>query len=269
MSADFENGFGSDPEGVAQSVRHALDTGIAGLSIEDSTGDPSQPQFELSVAVARLRAARGAIDDAGGDILLTGRAENFLVGRPDLEDTIRRLKAYAEAGADCLYAPAITTREQIRAVVSAVAPKPVNFLMGWDGEETVADFEKLGVRRISVGTSLAAAAWGGFMRAAQAIADRGAFSGFRDIASGVQLNNYFKMTVEDGPMTRSARVIGEVQYREGEGTMMLIPCGPVEVETTASDAVLSWTDGDTSATAAMPIANFCSYVAFGAISVKA
>ena len=136
------------------------------------------------MAVARLRAARAAIDEAGGDTLLVGRAENFLAGRPDLDDTIARLRAYAEAGADCLYAPGIRTREQIAAVVAAVAPKPVNLLVGGASELTLADIAALGVRRVSVGGALARAAWGGFMRAAQALAEQGRFDGFADAASG-------------------------------------------------------------------------------------
>ena len=190
VNADFENGFARDPQGVAQSVRMAIDTGVAGLSIEDSTGDPAAPLFELDVAVARLRAARGAIDQEGGDTLLIGRAENFFAGRPDLDDAIRRLKAYADAGADCLYAPGIRTREQIAAVVAAVAPKPVNLLVGSTSEFTLADIEAMGVRRVSVGGALARAAWGGFMRAARTLAE-GRFDGFADAASGAELNDLF------------------------------------------------------------------------------
>ena len=129
VNADFEGGYAHEPQGVAESVRLCVATGVAGLSIEDSTGDKDKPLYDLDLAVARIKAARAAIDKAGGDVLLTGRAECFLVGRPDLDETIRRLKAYAEAGADCLYAPGIRTREQIAAVVQAAAPKPVNFLM--------------------------------------------------------------------------------------------------------------------------------------------
>ncbi|WP_431276727.1 isocitrate lyase/PEP mutase family protein [Variovorax ureilyticus] len=191
LNADFENGFARDPQGVAQSVRMAIDTGIAGLSIEDSTGDPGAPLFELDVAVARMRAARGAIDQEGGDTLLIGRAENFFAGRPDLDDAIRRLKAYADAGADCLYAPGIRTREQIAAVVAAVAPKPVNLLVGATSEFTLADIEAMGVRRVSVGGALARAAWGGFMRATRTLAE-GRFDGFADAASGAELNELFR-----------------------------------------------------------------------------
>jgi len=192
VNADFENGFGADPQAVAQSVRLAVETGVAGLSIEDSTGNPDAPLFPIEVAVERMRAARGAIDAAGGDTLLIGRAENFFAGRPDLDDAIARLKAYAEAGADCLYAPGIKTREQIAAVVAAVAPKPVNLLVGATSELTMKDIEALGVRRVSVGGAMARAAWGGFIRAARTLADEGRFDGFADAAPGAELNAFFK-----------------------------------------------------------------------------
>lgn len=191
VNADFENGFGETPADVAESVRLALETGVAGLSIEDSTGDADAPLFPLDVAVARLRAARRAIDAEGGEAMLIGRAENFFVGKPDLDDTIRRLKAYAEAGADCLYAPGIGTREQIEAVVAAVAPKPVNLLIGAASTMTHAEVAALGVRRISVGGALARAAWGGFMHAAQGLA-AGRFDGFAGAAKGGQLNALFE-----------------------------------------------------------------------------
>ena len=192
VNADFESGFGADPQGVAESVRMAAATGVAGLSIEDSTGDPDHPLHDIEVAVARLRAARAAIDEAGGEVLLVGRAENFFAGRPDLDDAIARLKAYAEAGADCLYAPGIRTREQIAAVVAAVAPKPVNLLVGSASDFTLQDIEALGVRRVSVGGAMARSAWGGFIRAARSIAEQGRFDGFADAASGNELNAFFK-----------------------------------------------------------------------------
>lgn len=192
VNADFENGFGADPQAVARSVRLAVETGVAGLSIEDSTGNADAPLFPIEVAVERMRAARGAIDAAGGDTLLVGRAENFFAGRPDLDDAIARLKAYAEAGADCLYAPGIKTREQIAAVVAAVAPKPVNLLVGATSELTMKDIEALGVRRVSVGGAMARAAWGGFIRAARTLADEGRFDGFADAAPGAELNAFFK-----------------------------------------------------------------------------
>jgi 2-methylisocitrate lyase-like PEP mutase family enzyme len=188
VNADFEAGFAADAAGVAVNVRRAVDTGVAGVSIEDSTGDANDPLRDIPSAVERMRAARAAIDEAGGDVLLIGRAENFFVGRPDLDDAIRRLQAYAEAGADCLYAPGIKTREQIAAVVKAVAPKPVNLLVGSVTELTLRDIEALGVRRISVGGAMARTAWGGFMRAAQMIAAEGRFDGFANAAAGAELN---------------------------------------------------------------------------------
>jgi 2-methylisocitrate lyase-like PEP mutase family enzyme len=192
INADFESGFARDAAGVTQNVRLAVDTGVAGLSIEDSTGDAAAPLYELTVATERMRAARRAIDQAGGDTLLVGRAECFLVGRPDLGETIGRLQAYANAGADCLYAPGIRTREQIDAVVAAVAPKPVNLLVGWPSEMTMRQIESLGVRRVSVGGALARAAWGGFMRAARQLSEQGRFDGFVNAASGDELNSIFK-----------------------------------------------------------------------------
>jgi len=192
VNADFESGYADTPEGVAESVRMAVETGVAGLSIEDSTGDASNPLRDVDDAVVRLRAARAAIDETAGDTLLVGRAENFIVDRPDLDDTITRLKAYAAAGADCLYAPGIRTREQIAAVVAAVAPKPVNLLIGTTSEFTLQDVAAMGVRRISVGGALARAAWGGFLRAARLIADSGRFDGFADAASGKELNAFFQ-----------------------------------------------------------------------------
>jgi 2-methylisocitrate lyase-like PEP mutase family enzyme len=191
INADFESGFARDAAGVAESVQLAVETGVAGLSIEDSTGHEAAPLYPIDVAVERIRAARRAIDAAGGDTLLVGRAEVFLVGRPDLAETLARLRAYANAGADCLYAPGIRTEDQIRAVVDAVAPKPVNLLIGWASDMSVDDAAALGVRRISVGGALARSAWGGFMRAAKTIAEHGRFAGFADAASGVELNTLF------------------------------------------------------------------------------
>lgn len=196
INADFENGFAPDPAGVAQSVRLAVETGVAGLSIEDSTGDASRPLFTLDEASERIRAARRAIDQADGDTLLVGRAECFLVGRPDLDETITRLKAYSQAGADCLYAPGLRTREQIAAVVAAVAPKPVNLLVGSASELTLADIAALGVRRVSVGGALARAAWGGFMRAARMLAEQGRFDGLADAMSGKELDAFFSDDVK-------------------------------------------------------------------------
>ena len=191
VNADFESGFAPDAAGVARNVKLAMDTGVAGISIEDSTGDPGEPLRDLASAVERMQAARGAIDEAGGEALLVARAENFIVGRPDLQDVVRRLKAYADAGADCLYAPGIKTREQIAAVVAAVAPKPFNLLIGFATELTMSDIEALGVRRVSVGGALARSAWGGFMRAAEMIAKGGKFDGLAEAASGGELNTLF------------------------------------------------------------------------------
>ena len=175
VNADFEGGFATAPDAVAANVVAAADTGIAGLSIEDSTGDAANPLFERTLAIERIRAARRAIDDSGTGILLTGRSEGFIVGRPDLADTIRRLTAYAEAGADCLYAPGLRTRADIVAVVKAVAPKPVNVLIG--GElTTVAELAEAGARRISVGGALARVAWAGFLDAAKEMAEKGTFA---------------------------------------------------------------------------------------------
>ncbi|MEO6017926.1 MAG: isocitrate lyase/phosphoenolpyruvate mutase family protein [Polaromonas sp.] len=192
VNADFESGFASDADGVAESVRMAVATGVAGLSIEDSTGNASNPLRDIGEAVARMRAARAAIDATGGDTLLIGRAENFFVGRPDLDDTIVRLKAYAEAGADCLYAPGIKTRAQIEAVVAAVAPLPVNLLVGSTSEFTMQEIAAMGVRRVSVGGAMARAAWGGFLRSARDLAQNGRFDTFADAAPGSELNTTFK-----------------------------------------------------------------------------
>lgn len=191
INADFEHGFAPDAAGVAESVRLAVETGVAGLSIEDSTGNAASPLFDHDTAVERIRAARKAIDKAGSDTLLIGRAECFLVGQPDIELAIARLKAYANAGADCLYAPGIKTTEEISAVVAAVAPKPVNLLIGFN-DLTLPQIAALGVRRISVGGALARAAWGGFIRASKLIIEQGRFDGFADAASGSALNSVFR-----------------------------------------------------------------------------
>jgi methylisocitrate lyase len=175
VNGDFEGGFAIEPEGVGANVVRATATGIAGISIEDSTGDPSSPLFDFTLAVERVKAARHAIDESGTAVLLTARSEGFIVGRPDLAETIRRLAAYAEAGAECLYAPGIRSKEQIRAIVAAVSPKPVNVLVGADFI-TVTELTDLGVRRISVGGALARAAWTGFLEAAKEIAEKGTFS---------------------------------------------------------------------------------------------
>jgi 2-methylisocitrate lyase-like PEP mutase family enzyme len=196
VNADFEGGYADAPEGVAESVRLCVETGVAGLSIEDSTGDKDNPLYAIGLAVERMRAARAAIDASGADVLLTGRAEGFIRGRPDLDEMIRRLVAYAEAGADCLFAPGLTTPEQIGAVVRAVAPKPVNIIMGGPSKLTVKDLEELGARRISVGGALARSAWGGFIRAATQIANEGRFDAFADAAPSVELNRLFRGDLE-------------------------------------------------------------------------
>ena len=180
VNADFEGGFADDPEQVATNVKLAAATGIAGLSIEDSSGDVAEPLYEFDLAVDRIRAARRAIDESGTGIVLTGRSEGFVAGRPDIDETIRRLQAYAEAGADCLYAPRIGTIEQVSAVVAAVSPKPVNLLVNAPFI-TVPAAASLGVRRISLGGTLARTAWAGFLRAAQEIADEGTFSRFEGL----------------------------------------------------------------------------------------
>ena len=177
VNADFQGGFAVDPEQVSVNVKLAAATGVAGLSIEDSTGDEARPLHDFDLAVERVRAARHAIDESGTGVLLTGRSEGFVVGRPDIDETIRRLRAYAEAGADCLYAPRIGTVEQISAVIAAVAPKPVNLLINAPFI-TVAEAAALGVRRISVGGTLARAAWAGFLQATREIAESGTFSAF-------------------------------------------------------------------------------------------
>jgi 2-methylisocitrate lyase-like PEP mutase family enzyme len=177
VNADFEGGFAVDPEQVNVNVKLAAATGVAGLSIEDSTGDEAHPLHDVDLAVERIRAARQAIDDSGTGIVLTGRSEGFVVGRPDIDETIRRLRAYAEAGADCLYAPRIGTVEHVAAIIAAVSPKPVNLLINAPFI-TVAAAAELGVRRISVGGTLARTAWSGFLQATQEIADAGTFSRF-------------------------------------------------------------------------------------------
>jgi 2-methylisocitrate lyase-like PEP mutase family enzyme len=192
VNADFEGGYADDPAGVAANVARCCATGVAGLSIEDSTGKADKPLYDIPFAVERMKAARAAIDKAAPDVLLTGRAEGFICGAPDLEQMIARLRAYSDAGADVLYAPGIKTREQIEAVVKAVAPKPVNFLNGAAFGHTVDDLAGMGVRRISIGGALARAAWGGFMRSAKLIAEQGSFEGFKDAANGGELNTFFK-----------------------------------------------------------------------------
>ncbi len=180
VNADFEGGYAVQPADVAANVAMAADTGIAGLSIEDASGDEAHPLFDFDLAVRRVAAARGAIDKSGTDMVLTGRSEGFVCGRPDIDETIRRLRAYAEAGADCLYAPRIDNLEHVSAIVSAVSPKPVNLLVNAPFT-TVAEAAQLGVRRISVGGTLARTAWDGFLKAAGEIVDSGTFSRFEGL----------------------------------------------------------------------------------------
>jgi methylisocitrate lyase len=191
VNGDFEGGFAVEPAGVAANVARAVTTGIAGVSIEDSTGDASNPLFDFDLSVERIRAARQAIDQSGARVLLTGRSEGFIVGRPDLKETIRRVTAYAEAGAECLYAPGIRHHDDIAAVVNAVAPKPVNVLVGADFA-TVADLAKLGVRRISVGGALARAAWTGFLTAATEIAKQGTFKTLGEAVPFAEIDRRFQ-----------------------------------------------------------------------------
>jgi 2-methylisocitrate lyase-like PEP mutase family enzyme len=190
VNADFEDGFASDPEGVAANVTAAIETGIAGLSIEDSTRDGGEPLYDLPFAVERIRAARAAIDASGTGVLLVGRSEGYVIGRPDLDDTITRLRAYSEAGADCLYAPRLKTADEIRAVVEAVAPKPLNVLAGSE-VASVAGLAALGVRRVSVGGMLARAAWAGFLAATSEITEHGTFGWLERATPGGELDARF------------------------------------------------------------------------------
>lgn len=180
VNADFEGAYATDPQDVHAHIKRAATTGIAGLSIEDSTGDSEQPLHEFELAVARVRAAREAIDESGTGVVLTGRSEGFVCGLPDIDETIRRLSAYADAGAECLYAPRIDKVEHIAAIVAAVSPKPVNLLINAPFI-TVAEAAALGVRRVSVGGTLARTAWGGFLEAAHEMADSGTFSRFEKL----------------------------------------------------------------------------------------
>ena len=193
VNADFEAGYADDPEGVAANVRLCVDTGVAGLSIEDNARDSRQPLYELPLAVERIRAARAAIDASNSGVMLTARAECYLVGHPEaFKESLRRLHAYAQAGADVLYAPGIYQRDEIETLVAELAPKPVNILMSRNTGLTVMDLAALGVRRISVGSSLARVAWASFMRAAQTIAKDGSFAGFDNIVPFAEINNFFR-----------------------------------------------------------------------------
>jgi 2-methylisocitrate lyase-like PEP mutase family enzyme len=180
VNADFEGGYIIDPDGVGANVALAVETGVAGLSIEDASGDEADPLLGFELSVERIRAARQAIDESGTGVVLTGRSEGFVHGRPDIDETVRRLRAYADAGADCLYAPRIGTVEHVRAVVAAVAPKPVNLLANAPFT-SVDEAAALGVRRISVGGTLARTAWAGFLASSREMADHGTFTGFVDL----------------------------------------------------------------------------------------
>lgn len=192
VNADFQSGYAASSDGVAESVRLCIQTGVAGLSIEDATGEKAHPLYELPDALDRLRAARSAIDASGAGVLLTARAECFLVGHPNpLRESIQRLQAYAQAGADVLFAPGVRERNDIQEIVASVRPKPVNVLMSANTGLRVVDLAELGVRRVSVGSALARAAWAGFIRAATLIADEGSFAGLDSAASFAELNSLF------------------------------------------------------------------------------
>jgi 2-methylisocitrate lyase-like PEP mutase family enzyme len=193
VNADFESGYAHEPEGVAANVRLCVETGVAGLSIEDSTRNRVSPLYELPLAVERIRAARAAIDASGTGVLLTARAECYLVGHSEpLKESVRRLQAYAEAGADVLYAPGPYQPEDIKTIVAAVSPRPVNVLVSRNTGLKVSDFAGMGVRRISVGSTLSRAAWSGFMNAAQPIAKEGSFSGFDAVSPFADINGFFR-----------------------------------------------------------------------------
>ncbi|MES2220573.1 MAG: isocitrate lyase/phosphoenolpyruvate mutase family protein [Acidobacteriota bacterium] len=193
INADFQAGYADHPEGVAANVRLCVETGVAGLSIEDATGRREPPLYELTLAVERIKAARAAIDASGVDVLLTARAECYLVGHPKpLQESIRRLQAYAEAGADVLYAPGPTDPKEIQAIVAAVHPKPVNVLMSSNTGLKVADMAAMGVRRVSVGSALARTAWTGFIRAARKIANEGSMEGFDGSTPFAELEDFFQ-----------------------------------------------------------------------------
>ena len=193
VNADFLNGFADEPEKVAENVKLCVATGVAGLSIEDSTGRSDEPLYEKKLAIERMRAARKAIDASGIPVALTGRCETWLVGQPDsLGVALDRLSAYAEAGADCLYAPGVSEPDEITAMVKAVAPKPVNVLIsGFNHQLSLSQLRDLGVRRISVGSGLATVAWGAFIGVAKTIATTGSFDDLGETASFAEMNSLF------------------------------------------------------------------------------
>jgi 2-methylisocitrate lyase-like PEP mutase family enzyme len=193
VNADFESGYAHEPEQVGENVALCIEKGVAGLSIEDATGDSSSPLYDLPLGIERIRAARRAIDASGTGVFLTARAECYLVGHPDpLRESVRRLERYAEAGADVLYAPGVKTRDEVQAIVAAVRPKPVNVLMAADTGLRVQDLAEMGVRRVSVGSSLARSAWTAFIRAAKLIAEEGSFAGFAGSVPFAELNAFFR-----------------------------------------------------------------------------
>ncbi|MGE0564309.1 MAG: oxaloacetate decarboxylase [Pseudolabrys sp.] len=192
INADYEGGYADDPDEVAENVRLCVDTGVAGLSIEDSTNDEANPLYDFDLALARVKAARAAIDRTDTKVVFTARTEGFIRNRPDLDETIRRLKAFADAGADCLYAPGIRSREHITAVVNAVAPKPVNVLMPGNLGFSVADLAAMGARRISLGGTLARTAWTAVTRAAKEMLEQGTFTCFDGTMTNAELNKFFR-----------------------------------------------------------------------------
>ncbi|HEY2971861.1 MAG TPA: isocitrate lyase/phosphoenolpyruvate mutase family protein [Pyrinomonadaceae bacterium] len=201
VNADFQTGYADEPEGIATNVALCIATGVAGLSIEDATGDNGSPLYEHSLAVERIKAARAAIDVSGIPVVLTARCEAWLVGHPNPASVaIERLVAFADAGADCLYAPGVHLPDEIEAIVKAVSPKPVNVLVSrFNSDLTVSRLADLGVRRVSVGSALACVAWGGFMRAARSIAQSGSFDAFADAAPFNELNDLFQKRASSGP----------------------------------------------------------------------
>jgi 2-methylisocitrate lyase-like PEP mutase family enzyme len=193
VNADFESGYAHAPDAVAANVQLCVATGVAGLSIEDATGDPASPLYELSLAIERIQAARAAIDASRSGVLLTARAECYSVSQAEpFRESVRRLQSYAKAGADVLYAPGVNQREDIKALVTALSPKPVNILMSSNTGLRVADLAELGVRRISVGSALSRTAWNGFMQAAQTLAKQGSFAGFDGVVSFAEINGFFR-----------------------------------------------------------------------------
>jgi 2-methylisocitrate lyase-like PEP mutase family enzyme len=199
LNADFENGFAHDPDEVAANVGLCIATGVAGLSIEDFTGDEANPLYDFDLTVRRVKAARAAIDKAGGEVVFTARTEGFIHGRTDLDETIRRLKAFADAGADCLYSPGIKSREQIEATVKAVGGKAINFLNSGAFGFTVSDLAGMGVRRISVGGTLARVAMDAFIKSARQIAQEGRFDSFAGVISNPELNKFFSEDRKERP----------------------------------------------------------------------